>query len=166
MGVLTITELPLELLKGELGMTNPSFVTYSTYEYIHSPRIRCPSTLWMTIRVSTGSVWPAGLELTMYIGHRVFSSYSQKFPKVNGANQTHERNYKAHFWFDAGTGLTCWRYFVWEAGAWVEDDWGGASSYDPNQVQAAVALGNSAGTGSPNGIGLHMENLRLLRGLH
>ena len=166
MGVLSIIEPPLEIFRGNLDMTEPSFVSPTIYEYSHSSRIRCPSTLWITIRVSTGAVWPVGLELTLHIGYRGLCTSSQRFPRVDAANQTYERNYKAQFWYDPATDRTCWRYFVWETGAWVEDDWGASTGIDPTRVQAAMALRNSAGSGSPSGIGMHMENLRLLRGLH
>ena len=167
MGVLMISEPPLELLKGEGGGSLPTFhVDGSTYYHDLAMRIRCPSTLWMLIRVSTGAVWPAGLELKLMVGTSRAYSDSKKFPKIDGANQTHEREFKVHFWYDPSTDFTNFESFVLEAGVWVSDEGGGFKPYDPQKTRAVVHMRNSAGSGTPGGVGLHIEKLRLLRGLH
>ena len=166
MGVLTITELPLELLRGELGLHKPGFEVGTGYTYHHSPRIRCPSTLYMRLRISTGTTWPAGLELWLDLGTSEGRINSSNFPQINDANLTLEREYKAHFWYDPSTGLVHFEYFILITGAWVSDAHLGQSGINPNAVTAAIDLSQKTGSGWPAGIGMHMEKLKLLRGLH
>ena len=147
-------------------MDEPGFSSSTSFYLYHPFRIRCPSTLFLTIRITTKSIWPAGLKLLLFLGHGGLQSSSKKFPAIDGANQSHERKYKAHFWYDPDTDFTRFRYFVWEAGAWVEDIWGGAKPYDPTRVEAVMDLKNIEGSGFPEAVGFHMENLKLLRGLH
>ena len=166
MGVLSISEPSLELLKGELGLSAMDFNTASSADYEFPLRVRCPSTMFMEFQIRTGTTWPAGLRLWTDLGISQGRTNSVGIGKIDAANLSIDRTFKAHFWYEPDTGLVRFKYWCLIAGVWTEDASLGVGGVDPTKVIPAFDLTQEVGSGRPAGIGWHVKKIRVLRGLH